>query len=56
MLRFIFTLCFALLCAGAARAQDATLAGSITDPPVDPTTGLPSHQGDLGRNTLRVLG
>jgi hypothetical protein len=31
MRRFVYTLCFILLCAGAARAQDATLSGSITD-------------------------
>jgi Carboxypeptidase regulatory-like domain/TonB dependent receptor len=31
MRRLIFTLCFTLLCTGAARAQDATLSGSIAD-------------------------
>jgi hypothetical protein len=29
---------------------------AFTDPPVDPSTGLPLRQGDLGRNRLRVLG
>jgi hypothetical protein len=29
---------------------------AFTDPPVDPTTGLPTRQGDLGRNQLRAFG
>jgi hypothetical protein len=29
---------------------------AFTDPPVDPVTGLPTRQGNLGRNSLRALG
>lgn len=29
---------------------------AFTDPPVDPTTGLPTRQGSLGRNALRGFG
>ena len=29
---------------------------AFTNPPVDPTTGLPTRQGDLGRNALRGFG
>jgi hypothetical protein len=29
---------------------------AFTAPPVDPTTGLPLRQGDLGRNALRAFG
>jgi hypothetical protein len=29
---------------------------AFTNPPVDPTTGLPSRQGNLGRNALRGFG
>jgi hypothetical protein len=30
--------------------------GAFTSPPVDPTTGNPQRQGDLGRNSLRGFG
>jgi hypothetical protein len=29
---------------------------AFTDPPIDPTTGIPLRQGDLGRNSLRGFG
>ena len=29
---------------------------ALTDPPVDPATGLPARQGDLSRNALRAFG
>ncbi len=29
---------------------------AFTDPPIDPTTGLPVRQGNLGRNALRAFG
>jgi hypothetical protein len=32
MRRFIYALCFVILCVGSARAQNATISGSITDP------------------------
>jgi hypothetical protein len=32
MRRFIYASCFVMLCVGAARAQNATISGSITDP------------------------
>jgi hypothetical protein len=35
---------------------EALNPAAYTDPPVDPVTGLPTRQGNLGRNTLRALG
>ncbi len=38
--------------AGGKRINPA----AFTDPPIDPTTGLPLRQGTLGRNALRGFG